>query len=126
MLGNIFSDYAIIYFVRPNTLWFYRRDEGLMKRMSAEPTLLENNPPRYPVRSWRRVGFIVVGEHMGVVEKISIKTTRIRALQGYVRDPEYQVYMDINQAILFDLKRRFEEARILFAYPTRMIYVKQE
>ncbi|RMD61247.1 mechanosensitive ion channel family protein, partial [Candidatus Parcubacteria bacterium] len=26
--------------------------------------------------------FIVVGEHMGVVEKIGIKTTRLRALQG--------------------------------------------
>lgn len=30
-----------------------------------------------------RVGdFIIVGEHMGVVEKIGIKTTRLRALQG--------------------------------------------
>lgn len=44
----------------------------------------------------------------------------------YVLDPDYAVYMDIHQQILFGLFERFEEEHISFAYPTRTIYQKNE
>ncbi len=146
--------------------------------------------------------FIVVGEHLGTVEYIGLKTTRIRSLSGeqivfansellrrvvrnykrmyerrvlftfgviyqtpyeklvripalvreiieaqpktrfdrahfkafgdssldfevvyYVRDPDYNLYMDIQQAINLALFRRFAEEGVEFAYPTRTLYV---
>ena len=149
--------------------------------------------------------FIIVGEHLGTVEKIGIKTTRIKSLRGeelvisnteltstriqnfkqmherritftfgvvyqttqeklqkiqgmvkdiidsvdmtrfvrahfnsfgdssldfeviyYVLSPDYNVYMDINQEILFKLKERFENEKIEFAYPTRTLYMAKE
>lgn len=43
----------------------------------------------------------------------------------YVEDPDYQQYMDAQQAINLALYRRFEEERIRFAYPTQTIYLEQ-
>jgi small-conductance mechanosensitive channel len=147
--------------------------------------------------------FIVVDEHLGGVEKIGLKTTRIRSLSGevivfsnadllksrvknyrhmaerrvafsvgvtyqtshdtlrtistmladiireqpkvridrvhfkefgdsalifeavyYVTDPGFNTYMDIQQAINLEIYRRFSEAGIEFAYPTRTLYVQ--
>ncbi len=146
--------------------------------------------------------FIVVGEHLGTVEYIGLKTTRIRSLSGEqivfgnadllesvirnykrmderrvlfqfgaiyqtpyeklvripaivreivesldktrfdrahfkaygdssldfevvysVRDPDYNLYRDIQQAINLALFRRFAEEGIEFAYPTRTLYL---
>jgi small-conductance mechanosensitive channel len=146
--------------------------------------------------------FIVVGDFPGTVERIGIKTTRVRALSGeqlvfgnsdllssrirnykklqerrilftfgvvyqtpaaqleaipgmvreivegletvrfdrahfkqygassldfevvyYVLQPEYEIYMDRQQAINLALFRRFKEEGIEFAYPTRTLYV---
>ncbi len=44
----------------------------------------------------------------------------------YVLDSDYTVYMDIQQAINLDIFRRFGEAGIKFAYPTRTVYVQGE
>lgn len=44
----------------------------------------------------------------------------------YVLVPDYNVYMDIQQAINLELFRQFEEKGIEFAYPTRTLYVNQE
>ncbi|MBI4512512.1 MAG: mechanosensitive ion channel family protein [Gemmatimonadetes bacterium] len=44
----------------------------------------------------------------------------------YVTQPDYNLYMDIQQAINLALVRRFEEEAIEFAYPTRTLYVVQE
>jgi small-conductance mechanosensitive channel len=41
----------------------------------------------------------------------------------YVLDPDYNVYMDIQQAINLALFRRFEDEGIDFAYPTRTIHI---
>lgn len=147
--------------------------------------------------------FIVVGEFLGTVERIGLKTTRVRSLTGeqlvfsnaellrqpirnykrmfqrrvmfsfgvlyetpceklaaiprivreiieaqpntqfdrahfkeygdfalkfevvyYVLVPDYNVYMDIQQAINLELYRRFREEGIGFAYPTQMVYVQ--
>jgi small-conductance mechanosensitive channel len=41
----------------------------------------------------------------------------------YVLVPDYNVYMDIQQAINLELYRRFREEGIAFAYPTHTVYV---
>lgn len=148
--------------------------------------------------------FIIVGDYLGTVEQIGLKTTRIRSLSGeqivfsnsdllnsrvrnykrmferrvvfefgvvydtppdklerigamvqqiieqqekarfdrahfdsfggssldfevvyYVQDPEYNVYMDIQQAINIEIYRRFEEEGIEFAFPTRTVYLAE-
>lgn len=42
----------------------------------------------------------------------------------YVLDPDYNVYMDKQQAINFALFRRFDAEGIEFAYPTRTLFVR--
>ena len=148
--------------------------------------------------------FIIVDDHLGEVEKIGIKTTRLRSLSGeqlifsnsdllssrvrnfkrmyerrvpftfgviyqttpdqleaipgmvkniiedlentrfdrahfksfgessydfevvyYVRSPDYNVYMDIQQKINLALCRGFAQKGIEFAYPTRTVYINQ-
>ncbi len=44
----------------------------------------------------------------------------------YVLVPDYNVYMDIQQAINLALYQRFEEEGIEFAYPTQTLYVSAE
>jgi len=43
----------------------------------------------------------------------------------YVRSPDYNVYMDIHQAVLLALFRRLHERGIEFAYPTRTLHISQ-
>lgn len=42
----------------------------------------------------------------------------------FVQSPDYNVYMDVQQAINLDLYRQFQQAQIEFAYPTRTVYVR--
>jgi small-conductance mechanosensitive channel len=42
----------------------------------------------------------------------------------YVLVPDYNIYMDIQQAINLDLFERFEKEGIGFAYPTRTVYMQ--
>lgn len=42
----------------------------------------------------------------------------------YVLSPEYNLYMDIQQAINLELFRRFQELEIEFAYPTQTLYLR--
>jgi small-conductance mechanosensitive channel len=44
----------------------------------------------------------------------------------FVQDPDYNLYMDIQQAINLALFRYFEQERIDFAYPTRTLYLQRE
>lgn len=44
----------------------------------------------------------------------------------FVRKPDYNIYMDIQQAINLEIYRRFKEEGIEFAYPTRTLYVHHE
>lgn len=41
----------------------------------------------------------------------------------FVQDPDYNLYMDIQQAINLELFTRLGEERVSFAYPTRTLYV---
>lgn len=42
----------------------------------------------------------------------------------YLRSSDYNIYMDTQQAINLALVRRFDEQGIVFAYPTRSLYVE--
>lgn len=44
----------------------------------------------------------------------------------YVLDAEYNVYMDVHQAINLAIFERFAREGIEFAYPTRTVYLMQE
>ncbi len=44
----------------------------------------------------------------------------------WVKSPDYNVYMDIQQAINLEIFRRFKENGIEFAYPTQLIYTASE
>lgn len=44
----------------------------------------------------------------------------------YVKDPDYNVYMDIQQNINIGLLRNFRQHGISFAYPTRTLYVQSD
>lgn len=41
----------------------------------------------------------------------------------YVADPEYNVYMDLQQNVLLDIFRKFAEEKVEFAFPTRTIHI---
>lgn len=43
----------------------------------------------------------------------------------YVLSPDYNVYMDIQQAINLAIHKRFEEEAIVFAYPTQSLYLEK-
>jgi len=43
----------------------------------------------------------------------------------WILNPDYNVYMDIQQAINLDLYRQFDEAGIAFAYPTQVLYLEK-
>ncbi len=44
----------------------------------------------------------------------------------YVKKPDYNVYMDVQQEVNLAIYRRFEEEGIEFAYPTQTLYVNRE
>jgi small-conductance mechanosensitive channel len=44
----------------------------------------------------------------------------------YVREPDYNLYMDRQQQINLELCRRFEERGIEFAYPTRTLHLASD
>ena len=44
----------------------------------------------------------------------------------FVLSPDFNVYMDIQQAINLDIHKQFEEERIEFAYPTQTLFVRAE
>jgi small-conductance mechanosensitive channel len=44
----------------------------------------------------------------------------------YVMDPDYNLYMDIQQAINLFVHEQFEQVGIEFAYPTQTLLVRQE
>lgn len=44
----------------------------------------------------------------------------------YVRSPEYNVYMDLQQKLLLDIRRRFAQEKIAFALPVQRLYIERE
>jgi len=68
--------------------------------------------------------FLIVDDHLGSVEDIGLKTTRVRSLTVfYVLGPDYTLYMDCQQAINLRIHERFEAEGIEFAYPTQTLFL---
>lgn len=44
----------------------------------------------------------------------------------FVKDPDYNIYMNIQQTINLEIFRRFQQEGIEFAYPTRTLFVQHE
>ena len=44
----------------------------------------------------------------------------------FVNDPDYNIYMDVQEAINLEIFRRFQEEGIEFAYPTRTLFIQNE
>lgn len=44
----------------------------------------------------------------------------------YILNPEYNVYMDIQQSIYLDIFKAFEKRGIEFAYPTQTVFIQQD
>ncbi len=44
----------------------------------------------------------------------------------WVKDPDFKVYMDIQQSINFEIYQKFQQLGIEFAYPTQTLFVNQE
>jgi small-conductance mechanosensitive channel len=44
----------------------------------------------------------------------------------FVNDPDYNIYMDVQETINLEIFRRFQEEDIEFAYPTRTIFIQNE
>lgn len=42
----------------------------------------------------------------------------------WIQTPDYNVYMDIQQAINLEIHKQFEEAQIGFAYPTQTVFIE--
>jgi small-conductance mechanosensitive channel len=42
-----------------------------------------------------------------------------------VDNPEYKVFMDIQQSILLDIFKKFAAERISFAYPSQSLYIEK-
>ena len=72
---------------------------------------------------------IVEGQHATRFDRAHFKEYGDSALlfevAYYVTDPDYNRYMDIQQAINLEIFRRFEAAGIGFAYPTRTVVVQR-
>ncbi len=43
----------------------------------------------------------------------------------FVSDPEYNVFMDLQQAVLLEILKKFSTERVEFAFPTQTIYVEK-
>jgi len=44
----------------------------------------------------------------------------------YVHTPDYNVYMDIHQAVNLDIHEKFEQEQIEFAYPTQTLFIRRD
>lgn len=70
---------------------------------------------------------IIQSQKLARFDRAHFKTFGASALDFevvyYVLDPNFNVYMDVQQAINLEMIRRFESERVSFAYPTRTVYV---
>ncbi len=44
----------------------------------------------------------------------------------FIKQPDYNIYMNVQEAINLELFRRFQEEGIAFAYPTQTLYIQSE
>jgi small-conductance mechanosensitive channel len=74
------------------------------------PTWLEEIISQYPKIRLDRCHFASYGSSSLIFEVVF-----------YIDDPEYKVYMDLQQNVLLDIFKKFSEEKVEFAYPTQTI-----
>jgi len=80
------------------------------EKLERIPALLQEIIEQTPQARFERAHFAKFGDWALVFEAAY-----------FVQHPDYQSYMDAQQAINFELLRRFEQERIEFAYPTQTV-----
>jgi small-conductance mechanosensitive channel len=83
-----------------------------LEKVEAIPGMLREIVEARPLARFDRAHFKAYGEFALVFEVVY-----------FVRDPSFNVYMDVQQAINLEIGRRFAAEGIEFAYPTQTIYL---
>ncbi len=82
-------------------------------RLERIPTMIREAIGRHEATRFDRSHFKEYGDSSLVFETVY-----------YVLSPEYNIYMDIQEAVNLEIHRRFEEEGIEFAYPTRTLHLR--
>lgn len=85
-----------------------------LDQVKAIPTLLKEIIIEQKLAKFDRAHFQRYGDFALIFEIVY-----------YVLTPDYNLYMDIQQAINLRIKETFEEAGIEFAYPTQQLYISR-
>jgi small-conductance mechanosensitive channel len=83
-------------------------------KLARIPALLREIIAGQPRTRFDRAHFSAYGESALTFETVY-----------YVLDPDYNVYMDVQQAINLEIFGRFEREGIEFAYPTRTVFLRR-
>jgi small-conductance mechanosensitive channel len=86
--------------------------ETPLDKVAAIPSMIRETIESQPQTRFDRAHFKAYGDYALQFEAVY-----------YVTSPDYAVYMDTQQAINFEIFRRFKEEGIDFAYPTQTLYV---
>ena len=86
--------------------------ETPLEKLKMIPDIITKIVNENEICNLDRVNFYKFGDYSLIFEVVY-----------YVLDPDYKVYMDIQQKINFEIKESFEKEGIEFAYPTRTIFV---
>ncbi|MCF7984925.1 MAG: mechanosensitive ion channel, partial [Thiohalocapsa sp.] len=89
----------------------YQTPRDLLERI---PGMLREAIEAVPRTRFDRAHFVEYGDFALVFEIVY-----------YVLSPDYDIYMDSQQAINLGIHRRFEEAGVSFAYPTQELIVRR-
>jgi small-conductance mechanosensitive channel len=89
----------------------YQTPRDLLERI---PGMLREAVEAVPRTRFDRAHFVEYGDFALVFEIVY-----------YVLSPDYDIYMDSQQAINLGIHRRFEEAGVSFAYPTQELIVRR-
>ncbi len=83
-------------------------------QVKAIPKILEGTVKEQKMARFDRAHFKAYGDFALIFEVVF-----------YVLSPDYNTYMDVQQAINVRIKEEFEKQNIEFAYPTQQVYVTQ-
>ncbi len=82
------------------------------EKLEAIPASIREIVERQEVARFDRAHFKSYGDFALIFEMVY-----------FVKDPAYNVYMDVQQAINLGIHERFEEEGIEFAYPTQTLFL---
>jgi|LFRM01.1.fsa_nt_gb small-conductance mechanosensitive channel len=86
--------------------------ETPLEKLKMIPDIITKIVNENEICNLDRVNFYKFGDYSLIFEVVY-----------YVLDPDYKVYMDIQQKINFEIKESFEKEGIEFAYPTHTLFV---